>query len=136
MKKLILFISLFLVGNTYGQTLDIVNNTSIDITVEYWEFTNSTCTNVPTIISITVPAGTSSTGNVLAFTSPPTSTDRFYAVHAIETSTGTSGVALLTAQFSTCITYQGVANYTTFSTPVTGKWTEDPGTNDVDIEFN
>ena len=133
MKKIILFISLFFIGNTYGQTLDIVNNISIDITIEYWEFFDGTpCTNPPTIISITVPAGTSTTGITLSLTG----TNKFLAVRAIETSTGTSGVALLTTQFSSCHSYQGVANYTTFTKPVTGTWTEDPGTNDVDIEFN
>ena len=54
----------------------------------------------------------------------------------METSTGIRDSRLLTTQFSGCHSYQGIAMYSAFSIPVTGTWTEDPGTNDVDIEFN
>ncbi len=136
MKKLILIISLFIVGTSFGQTLDIVNNTSIDITVEYMEYDENPpfCTNPSTVISITVPAGTSTTGIGLTFTTFPT--NRFLSVRAMETSTGIRDSRLLTTQFSGCHSYQGIAMYSAFSIPVTGTWTEDPGTNDVDIEFN
>lgn len=136
MKKLILFISLFAIGNAFGQMITINNSTSNTITVEYRKM--DSCNN-PVVVSVTINPFT---------TIGPTSIGAGYTHFAGSTSfdvnTGVPQNAYIltgmlpNANFPTCSVTPNASSPCMFSTPCTVSWTDNPiggGLADVDILF-
>jgi hypothetical protein len=128
MKKLLLFISLFIFGNTIGQTLTVINNTSNTIDFDFWAMDNATCIASATQ-SVFPSLGPLSTAG--PYTLPTGDTEW---VSAYGTSGGVSHTVLVTSM-SSCMPNPNLSAACGFPSTCTVTWTEDPMTRDVVVEF-
>ena len=126
MKKLILFISLFIFGNTIGQNITFINNTTNSIDVFYWAVDASCIAS--SMNSTTLGPSSGSTGAI----GMPTGYTEW--VSAYGTSGGVSHTVLVTA-LSSCMPNPNLSAACGFPSTCTVTWTEDPITRDAVVEF-
>ncbi len=133
MKKLILIISLFIFGNSYGQTLTINNNTTNTFDLDYIEITGGgTCPQSNFTIAIGASASVGPIGLV--------SGAKFMYAVAFETAggvrTGPVSQVLASLPPAGCSISGGIFSANCpFTTPCVATWTEDSAGN-VTIDIN
>jgi hypothetical protein len=69
MKKLILFISLFIFGNSFGQTITVTNNTGSTLEFNnYTEWDDPGCQSTVTYNNVSIPTGTNTIASLTSGT--------------------------------------------------------------------
>ena len=124
MKKLLLFISLFIAGSSFGQVLYVINNTGNSINYRFYE------ANCPaTLMSATYGVAANSSSQHAA-----TAGFDFFAFYSEDAVT--SQQAPILTESNACNTNNVFwVSCSLFTIPCTATWTRLPS-GDVEIEFN